>query len=113
MLVATGVSWNRLQNVDLVGAIRFSWVIAYVLPFQLFSVIGLFDTFKVRNGIVSDLRAKVHFFISLFAPGDVGLSCALLAIGRARLLSTQDLLTLVGLQHTLHASHRHQRDLLV
>lgn len=38
-----------IREVDLVGAIRFNWALAWILPFQSFFTIGLFDYHHVTS----------------------------------------------------------------
>jgi hypothetical protein len=47
ILIASIVTWRTVRNVDLIGVMRYLWVLVWLLPFELFCAIGLFDYFEV------------------------------------------------------------------
>ena len=53
ILVLSAVLTVRVvRNVNLVGAIRYLWVLLWILPFEIFFAIGLFDYFRVTDVFV-------------------------------------------------------------
>ena len=49
VLVSIGLTIRVIRNVNLVGVVRFLWVILWVLPLQAAMVVGLFDYFHVTQ----------------------------------------------------------------
>jgi hypothetical protein len=45
-LFASIITIRVIRNVNLVGAIRYLWLLLWVIPFQIYFVIGLFDYFR-------------------------------------------------------------------
>jgi len=43
LLIATVLAHRAIRNVNLVGSVRFMWVLFWLLPLQIFCMIGLFD----------------------------------------------------------------------
>lgn len=56
LLIASMLAQRSIRDVNLVGAVRFMWVLFWLLPLQIFFTIGLFDVYRV-----SEVRTK-HFW---------------------------------------------------
>jgi hypothetical protein len=48
-MLATFLAVRVIRNVNLNGALRFLWLLLWVIPFEIFFVIALFDYFRVTN----------------------------------------------------------------
>lgn len=49
LLVACGMAHRAIRDVNLVGSVRFMWVLFWLLPLQIFCMIGLFDANSVNK----------------------------------------------------------------
>jgi len=50
LLIASLLAQRAIRDVNLVGSVRFMWVLFWLLPLQIFCMVGLFDTYNV-NGV--------------------------------------------------------------
>jgi len=49
LLIATMLAHRAIRGVNLVGSVRFMWVLFWLLPLQIFCMIGLFDASSVTE----------------------------------------------------------------
>lgn len=49
ILVAYFLTVRTIRNVNLIGAIRYLWVLLWVIPFEIYFIIALFDYFRVTK----------------------------------------------------------------
>ena len=49
LLVACLVAQRSIRNVNITSNLRFMWVLLWLIPIQIFSGIGLFDTYGVNS----------------------------------------------------------------
>ncbi|CAJ1943148.1 unnamed protein product [Cylindrotheca closterium] len=82
-----------LQNVDLVGAIRYLWAMLWLVPFEVFLNISLFDYFNVTSVWIRHwwIRPQLSWFRGYYCPlGKADTLCAVPIMGGNDFESEED-----------------------